>query len=66
VTVGKLKEKNMKKNFFASLKSMKKVVGSGVGPDPLVRGSDPEIRIRTNMSRILNTGKKSDSLLACL
>ncbi len=39
---------------------MKKVVGSGVGSgsgsDPLVRGTDPGIRIRTKMSRIPNTG----------
>jgi hypothetical protein len=25
-------------------------------PDPLVRGTDPRIRIRTKMSRIPNTG----------
>jgi hypothetical protein len=31
VPVGKLKEKNMKKKKFASLKSMKKGVGSRVG-----------------------------------
>ncbi len=31
-------------SFFASLKSMKKGVGSGVVPDPhpLVRGTDPD------------------------
>jgi hypothetical protein len=46
VPLEKLKEKNA---FFASLKSMKKV------PDPLVRGTDPGIRIRTKMSRIPNT-----------
>jgi hypothetical protein len=28
----------------------------GPDPDPLVRGTDPRIRIRTKMSRILNTG----------
>ncbi len=28
--------------------------GSGVGPDPLVRDTDPRIRIRTEMSRIRN------------
>ncbi len=27
-------------------------------PDPLVRGTDPRIRIRTNMSRIPNTALK--------
>jgi hypothetical protein len=48
---------------FASLKSLKKGVGSGVEPesapelDPLVRGTDTgiRIRIRTKMSRIPNT-----------
>jgi hypothetical protein len=36
-----------KKSFFASLKSMKKGVESGVDPDPdpLVRGTDPGIQI---------------------
>jgi|LakMenE01Jun11ns_1017448.scaffolds.fasta_scaffold9825616_1 hypothetical protein len=29
--------------------------GSGFGPDPLVRGKDPRLRIRTKMSRIRNT-----------
>jgi hypothetical protein len=28
-------------------------------PDPSVRGTDPEIRIRTKMSRIPNTGRNS-------
>jgi hypothetical protein len=27
-----------------------------LNPDPLVRGTDPQIRIRTKMSRIRNTG----------
>jgi hypothetical protein len=31
VPVGKLKEKNMRKNIFCILKSMKKGAGSGVG-----------------------------------
>jgi hypothetical protein len=50
--------------FLASLKSMKKGVGSGVGYgpdlDPLVRGTDPGIRIQnhTKMSRIPNTDIK--------
>jgi hypothetical protein len=49
-------KKNIKKYlFFISLKSLKKGVGSGPDPDPLVRGTDLEIRIRTNMSRIPNT-----------
>ncbi len=43
-------------NLYASLKSLRKGVGSGVGPDPdpLVRGTDPQvqIRMRTKMSRI--------------
>ncbi len=37
--------------FFASLKSLKKGVGSGSeldpDPDPLVRDTDPQIRSRT-------------------
>jgi hypothetical protein len=48
----------MKKIFFlASFKSMKKGVGSDPEPDPLVRGTNPgiRIRIRTKMSRIPNT-----------
>ncbi len=46
---------NCKKNydFFNIFKG----VGSG-GPDQLVRGTDPGIRIRTKMSRIPNTGLK--------
>jgi hypothetical protein len=42
-------------NYFASLKSLKKGVRSGVGSDPLVRDTDPRIPIRTKMSRIPNT-----------
>ncbi len=54
-------ERNKNKNFFASLKSMKKGVGSGVGSGSVSqrRGSanpDPQIRIRTNMSQIPNSG----------
>jgi hypothetical protein len=46
VPVGKLKEKKMKKhNFLASLKSLKKGVGS------INQGTDPGIRICTKMSR---------------
>ncbi len=48
--------------FFASLNSLKKEVGSGSGaepdPDPLVIGTDPRIRIRTEKSRIPNTGQQ--------
>jgi hypothetical protein len=29
-------------------------------PDPLDRGTDPEIRIRTKMSRIHNTGHETE------
>jgi hypothetical protein len=59
VSYRKKYEKNI---FFASLKSLKKGVRSGVGspdPDRLVRGSDPgiRIRIRTKMSQIPNTAK---------
>jgi hypothetical protein len=54
VPVGKLKKKII---FLASLKSMKKE-DPELDPDPLVRGTDPgiRIRIRTRMSRIPNTG----------
>ena len=49
--------------FFASLKSMKKSYPEldpdpEPDPDPLVRGTDPEIRIRTKMSRIPNTASQ--------
>jgi hypothetical protein len=62
------KEKMRKKIFFAYLKTMKKVVGSGAGSgdgsragsDPSVRGTDPGIRIRTKMSRIPCKFKKLD------
>ena len=41
---------------------MKKGVGSGLDPDPdpLVRGTDPGIRIRTKMSRIPNNDYNLD------
>jgi hypothetical protein len=45
----------------ASFKSMKKGVESGVGPGSgsiLVRGTDPQIRIRTKILRIPNTAKE--------
>jgi hypothetical protein len=52
-------EKNMIKSniYFATFKSIKKSVGSDPEPDPLVRGTDPGIRIRihTEMSQIPNT-----------
>jgi hypothetical protein len=38
-SVGKLKEKNMPNKFFESLKSLKKVVGSGVGSGFISHGS---------------------------
>ncbi len=41
--------------MLASLKSVKKE-DPELDPDPLVRGTDPGIRIRTKMSRIPNTG----------
>ncbi len=63
---------NMQKTFFlkisfllASWRSMMKIEWSGslsgsgseyTGPDPLVRGMDPRIRIHTKMSWIRNTG----------
>ncbi len=34
-------------------------------PDPLVRGTDPRIRIRTKMLRIRNTGDKDDRRADC-
>jgi hypothetical protein len=34
-------------------------------PDPLVRGTDPEIRIRTKMSRIPNTAIKGVVFNTC-
>ncbi len=51
------------KIFFASLKSIKESDPEldpdppelGPDPNPLVRGTDPGIRIRTKMSRIPNT-----------
>jgi hypothetical protein len=46
-------EKKCKKNlFFCILK-----INEERSPDPLVRSTDPGIRIRTNMSRIPNTAK---------
>ena len=55
------KEKYEKKIFPASLKSMKKGIGSGVGSesDPLVRGTDPGNRIYTKMSWIPNPTLRS-------
>jgi hypothetical protein len=34
-------------------------------PDPLLRGTDPGIRICTKMSRISNTGKKCNLIVIC-
>jgi hypothetical protein len=42
-------KKIWKNIFFASLKLLS-------DPDPVIRGTDPRIRIRTKMSRIPNTG----------
>jgi hypothetical protein len=50
VPAGKLSEENMKEIiFFASLKSLKKESDTelDLDPDPLVRVTDPRIRIRT-------------------
>jgi hypothetical protein len=46
-----------KKTYFAAFKSLKKGVGSGLDPDadPLVRETNPGIRIRTKISQISNT-----------
>jgi hypothetical protein len=45
------------KFFFASLKSMRKESDPEFDPDPdpLVKGTDSGIRIRTKMTRIPNT-----------
>ncbi len=43
-----------RKIFFWSLKSLEES-DPEFDPDPLVRGTDPQIRIRTKMSRIPNT-----------
>jgi hypothetical protein len=57
------KKKIMKKiNFFCFLK-VTEGIGSGIrfgsaDSDPLVRGTDPQIRILTKMSRIPSTGQK--------
>jgi hypothetical protein len=49
--------------FFTYLKLLRKGVGSA-DPDPLVRGADPRIRIRTKMSRIPKA-KKQRPLFYC-
>jgi hypothetical protein len=41
--------------FYASYTSQKILVGSGLHRDPLVRGTDPKIRVRTKVSQIRNT-----------
>ncbi len=47
--------------FFGILKVMTKIAefrdGSGSGPDPLVRSTDPRFRIRTKISRISNNAR---------
>jgi hypothetical protein len=59
VPVGKLQEKNIEKIFFfAFLKSLKKVVGSGSGSISQRCGSGS--RIRTKISRIPNHAFKMD------
>ncbi len=47
------KKKYEKKYFFLH---WRKKSDPELDPDPLVRGKDPRIRIRTKMSRIPNTG----------
>jgi hypothetical protein len=44
-----------KKNCFASLKSLKKGLRSGVGSGSVVRGAELRIQTRTKLSRIPNT-----------
>ncbi len=53
VHAGKLQEKNIEKNInlFASFKSLKKS-DPELDPDPLVKGADLRIQIRTKMSQI--------------
>jgi hypothetical protein len=56
VPAGKLKKNKKNKNFFASLKLMKKEVGSGVGPGFVSHrliGTNPQIR--NKMSLMPNT-----------
>ncbi len=59
------KKKNMKKNFFLHpLSHLRKESNPeldpdpelDLNPDPLARGTDPGIWIRSKMSRIPNTG----------
>jgi hypothetical protein len=38
-----VRKKNMKKTFFASLKSLRKGIGSKPDPDPLIRDADPDL-----------------------
>ncbi len=66
MTAGKYKKKNVKNYFFASLKSLKKGVGLELDPDPLVRGTDPWIWIRSQMSRMPNAVLKKVKRNICL
>ncbi len=61
----------VKSKFFCwILKSLTKRTGSGAGrssePDPLVRGTDPRIRIRSKMLRIRKTAVKFNFLCCSL
>jgi hypothetical protein len=52
----------MKNCFFCVLKVTEDFdTDSHPHPDPLVRGTDPRIRIHTKMSRIRNTDEKYTS-----
>jgi hypothetical protein len=53
------KVRNKQKNLLLSSKPVLMVTdeNSRMEPDPLVRGTDPRIRIRTNISRIRNTAE---------
>ncbi len=53
--VGKLYKNKKTNTFFAFLKSIKKELDAEPDPGPLVRGTDPGIRIRKKMSRIPKT-----------
>jgi hypothetical protein len=55
------KIKKYERNFFAFLKSRKES-DPELDPDPLVRGTDPQIWIRTKMSRIPNTTLNNDHM----
>jgi hypothetical protein len=49
-------QKVTSKNNLTSLRSLTKIAGPDPDQDPLVRGMDPRIRIRTKISWIRNAG----------